>query len=93
MKKGVSIIVVLFAVFFISTLSANATLELRGTDSQGNRLIYDSDLNITWYDYTAPWQNDGTWQHQMNWASALSVSGGDLVGVYDQNDPASQTLN
>ena len=38
MKKGrsISIIVVLFAVFYISTLSAQAALELRGTDSLGN---------------------------------------------------------
>ena len=82
MKKGRSIIiiVVMFAVFFISMLSTHATLELRGTDSLGNRLIYDSDLNITWYDYT---KSSDYWQGQMNWASALSVSGGDLVGVYD----------
>ncbi len=54
MKKvrSISIIVLLVAVFFISTLSADAGLQNRGTDSQGNRLIYDSDLNITWYDYT-----------------------------------------
>jgi hypothetical protein len=82
MKEGrsISFIVVLFAVFFISTMSAHAALELRGTDNQGNRLIYDTDFNITWYDYT---KSSATWQTQMNWASALSVSGGDLVRVYD----------
>jgi len=42
----------LFVVLFISALNAHAALELRGTDSLGNRLIYDTDLNITWYDYT-----------------------------------------
>ena len=63
----------LFAVFFISTLSAHAALSNRGTDSLGNRLIYDSDLNITWYDYT---KSAASWQTQMNWASALTVNFG-----------------
>jgi hypothetical protein len=73
-----SFIVILFAVFFISTLSAHAALENRGTDSRGNRLIYDSDLNITWYDHT---NSFNSWQNQMNWASALTV---DLGGtIYD----------
>ena len=45
----------------------------RGTDSLGNRLIYDSDLNITWYDYSKSWD---TWQNQVNWASGLSVTFG-----------------
>ena len=82
MKKGrsIGIIVVMFAVLFISTFSAQAALELRGTDVNGNRLIYDTDFNITWYDYTT---SAATWQSQIDWASALSVSGGDLVGVYD----------
>ena len=61
------------------SMQAQAALELRGTDSLGNRLIYDTDFDITWYDYT----RTGKWQDQMNWASALSVSGGNLVGVYD----------
>lgn len=79
-RRLISVIVMLFAVLFISTLSAHAALELRGTDSLGHRLIYDTDFNITWYDYS---NAKNTWQPQMNWASALSVSGGDLVGVYD----------
>ena len=62
----------------VFSLQANAALENRGTDSLGNRLIYDSDLNITWYDYSS--SND-TWQNQMDWADALSV---DFDGnVYD----------
>jgi len=32
-------------------MQAEATLFLRGTDTLGNQLIYDSDRNITWYDY------------------------------------------
>ena len=45
----------------------------RGTDSLGNRLIYDSDLDITWYDYTNDYD---TWQNQMDWAGALYVDFG-----------------
>ena len=59
-------------------VQAHADLYLRGTDTAGNRLIYDSDLDITWYDYSnAP----NTWQNQMNWASALTVNFG--VNIFD----------
>lgn len=53
--------------------SAHAELFNRGTDSLGNQLIYDSDLNITWYDFTRSYD---TWQNQMDWADALSVTYG-----------------
>ena len=78
--KRVLILLVMVVMVSLCSISAEAALELRGTDINGNRLIYDSDLNITWYDFT---QSAAGWQTQMNWASALSVSGGDLVGVYD----------
>ncbi len=73
------ILAVIMAMVLGFSMQAHATLELRGMDVNGNRLIYDTDFNITWYDYT----NSSDWQNQLNWASALSVSGGDLVGVYD----------
>ncbi|RJO61627.1 hypothetical protein C4544_02145 [candidate division WS5 bacterium] len=78
-RRGIFVIL-LVAVLSISTLSAHAELFNRGTDSLGNRLIYDSGLNITWYDYTSP---ANYWQNQMDWASSLTVSGGDLNGSYD----------
>ena len=68
-----SFIILLVAVLLISTLSAQAELFNRGTDTLGRQLIYDSDLNITWYDYT---NSVNTWQNQMNWASALTVNFG-----------------
>lgn len=71
-----SFIVVLFAVFFISVLSAQAALEVRGTDSLGNQLIYDNDRDITWYDFTAGW---GTWSGMKNWVSGLSVDFGGTI--------------
>lgn len=68
MKKTI----LLFAIAALGFSSiAHATLINRGADSLGNRLIYDTDLNITWYDYT---NSRDTWQNQMNWASNLSVT-------------------
>ncbi|MEW6600627.1 MAG: hypothetical protein AB1499_06630 [Nitrospirota bacterium] len=71
-----SLMVVMFAVFFISANNSYADLYNRGADSLGHRLIYDSDLDITWYDYTNPADR---WQDQMNWASALTVNFGGTV--------------
>ena len=72
--------VFLFTVIMVMGLSmqTHAALQNRGTDSLGNRLIYDTDLDITWYDYS----NSKTyWQNQMSWASGLTV---DLGGnIYD----------
>ena len=62
------------------SFQAEAALENRGTDSLGNRLIYDDYFDITWYDYS---NSINTWQNQMDWANDLLVSGGDLIGVYD----------
>lgn len=45
-----SVVVCLLVVLFLIN-TANAELFVRGTDSLGYQLIYDSDLNITWYDY------------------------------------------
>ena len=57
-------------------VSAHAILYNRGTDTLGNRLIYDDDLGITWYDYT---NGNNTWENQVNWASALSVTFGGTI--------------
>ena len=73
--KRISVVVCLLVVlFFVNTV--NAELFVRGTDSLGNQLIYDSDLNITWYDYLKSYN---TWYNQMNWASALTVNFGGTI--------------
>src|SRR3989338_7418018 len=69
--KKIFILVVIMAMVLGFSLQAHATLYNQGTDSLGNRLIYDSDLDITWYDYT---QTSDSWQNQVNWASALDVN-------------------
>jgi hypothetical protein len=75
--KRIFISLVIMAIVLIFSLQANAALQNLGTDSLGNRLIYDSDLNITWYDFTT----FGQWQNQVDWASDLSVNFGG--NVYD----------
>jgi hypothetical protein len=68
-------IVLLVMVLGIS-MQAQATLEYLGTDSLGNRLFYDNDLDITWYDYTSPIKQ---WSAQMSWADGLSVTFGSNI--------------
>lgn len=75
--KGIAAL--LIAVMFVLGFSsqANATLIVRGTDTLGNQLVYDTDFNTTWYDFT---NASDSWQNQMNWASALTVDFGGLIG-------------
>jgi hypothetical protein len=80
--KGRFVLLIAAALIFGLSVSAHATilpLENRGTDSLGNRLIYDPNLNITWYDYT---HETGVWQDQGEWASALTVvfNGNSITG-------------
>jgi hypothetical protein len=49
-----------------------SNLIVRGTDdTYGYQLIYDSDRNITWYDFT---YNSSSWDDAMNWALKLEVT-------------------
>jgi len=76
MRKLVTIFAVAAVVLVVSGL-ANANLV-----NNGNGLIYDSDLNITWYDATyavdVPYV-DGSqydyWAPAMDWAAGLTVNG------------------
>jgi hypothetical protein len=56
--------------------AAHATLFVRGTDSKGSQLIYDDDLNITWYDrsMTIDLGGTGTYWTALGWASGLIVN-------------------
>lgn len=72
MKRILSFLVA-FAIVTVFSIYAHADLYNRGTDSLGNQLIYDSDLNITWYDYT---KSGAMWQYQMSWADGLDVDFG-----------------
>jgi hypothetical protein len=46
-------------------------LQVLGIDSSGHQLIYDPNLNITWYDYA---YNASGWQNSMDWAASLTVT-------------------
>lgn len=72
MKKSI-IILFVFAVVLAVSIQAQADLQNLGTDSLGNRLIYDSDLDITWYDYSNAFDR---WDNQVSWAGGLSVTFG-----------------
>jgi hypothetical protein len=75
--KRIFILTVMMAMVLGVSMQAHATLFNQGTDTLGNRLIYDNDLDITWYDYTRSYD---TWQNQVNWADALSVTfGGNFI--------------
>jgi hypothetical protein len=52
--------------------TANATLI-----DNGGGLIYDTDLNITWYDntYTGTQGNGANWDQANAWATGLNVGG------------------
>ncbi len=60
-------------VTFVLVTSAHAALVNRGVDTLGNRLIYDDDRDITWYDYS---NGPDTWINQVSWAGTLSVDFG-----------------
>jgi|WetSurMetagenome_2_1015567.scaffolds.fasta_scaffold91843_3 hypothetical protein len=70
MKRLVFVTVI--AVFLGFATLANAALT-----NNGGGFIYDSDLNITWYDfsYVNPATNGATWQEAINWASGLNAGG------------------
>ena len=57
--------------FFIANTGAYGELFNRGTDNLGNRLIYDSLQDITWYDYS---QAAEEYWNQMSWAGNLNVN-------------------
>ncbi|NOX97614.1 MAG: PEP-CTERM sorting domain-containing protein [Nitrospirae bacterium] len=75
MKRIFGLLMALMMVWGFSG-QAQATLILRGTDTLGNPLIYDNDLNITWYGNS---NLPNIWQNQVDWASALTVNFGSTV--------------
>jgi hypothetical protein len=68
MKRTFSLINVL-AIIFGFTLTSYATLIDRG-----GGLIYDTDYNITWYNFRI---ENVTWNYAMTWAQNLNVGGYD----------------
>jgi len=81
--KRTFILVVGMAIVLVCSMQAHAALQNLGTDSLGNRLIYDTDLDITWYDYTHSYDPNigrADWDYHKNWAeNELSVTFGSNV--------------
>ena len=69
-------IIFTISLFLLLATSAYANLHNNGIDSLGNQLIYDDYFNVTWYDYS---NTADTWQNQVDWADALSVTVEDNV--------------
>ena len=68
--------IVLLVVVLVFSMQAQAELTLLGQGTSANgtyNLIYDTDLDVTWYDYTRDYD---LWQNQMDWADQLSVTFG-----------------
>ena len=82
LAKGVimkKIVFICMTVLLLVFSSAHADLNLigQGTSTHGTyNLIYDTDLDVTWYDYSNA-RNE--WQNQVDWADALSVTFGNNI--------------
>ena len=74
-RKTISVVVCFLAVLLLSNIAhANLILMGQGTSVHGTyNLIYDTDLDITWYDFTRTAGMGDIWVNQMNWATGLSV--------------------
>ena len=74
MKKTIFFLISMIVVIGLG-ITSRADLILRGEDNIGHNLVYDTDLDITWYDYShlAPEYEDA-----VNWADQLSVRVGTI---------------
>lgn len=77
MKRLILAIHIIIVIVFGLSSTAQSTLINRGTDILGNQLIYDTDFDITWYDFSI----HDTWQGSIDWADALAVDFGG--NIYD----------
>jgi hypothetical protein len=68
----------LLALLALLTTPVVAELQYLGQDALGNGLIYDTGLDVTWYDYTNP---PDTWFNHTAWAENLTVTFG--ANTYD----------
>ena len=63
-KIIIVLIIVLSILFLTNTSHADLNLLGQGTSTHGTyNLIYDTDLDITWYDYS---NSKDTWQNQVD---------------------------
>lgn len=73
-QKSIFLFILVLVLGFSLQAQADLNLLGQGTSTHGTyNLIYDTDLDITWYDYTNTFN---TWDNQVAWADALSVTFG-----------------
>jgi hypothetical protein len=67
----------LFSAIILAVVLGFATLADAKLINNGGGLIYDTDLDITWYDYTykGPTGKGASWQQAMDWVKTLTVGG------------------
>ncbi|MCK4852410.1 MAG: DUF1566 domain-containing protein [Candidatus Omnitrophica bacterium] len=71
MNKRITLILTVLVLMYGMAGTSEAALYVRGTDTLGNKLIYNDDQDITWYDYSSA---QAAWASQVAWAEALSVT-------------------
>ena len=62
----------------IASQATLAELQVRGTDTEGRKLVYDTVLDVTWYDFSF---GTDSWSNVVAWADGLSVNFGG--NIYD----------
>ena len=75
------LLIITLVILLSFSVTAHADLNLigQGTSTHGTyNLIYDTDLDVTWYDYTKSYDR---WEHEVQWADGLSVNFG--VNTYE----------
>lgn len=82
MKKALISIGCAVLLTFGFAAMTRAALIIRGTDTAGNRLVYDTELDVTWYDYTRgigpiTW-GAYLWPASTNWAAYPGATNPDM---------------
>ncbi len=91
MRKGVVVLFLCGAL--LSAVPGLSTPAHAALINNGNGLIYDTVLNITWYDHTymGPQGDGATWSQAMSWAAGLKRGRGNRLDP--PHDPTRQRFH
>ena len=81
--KRIFMLSIIMAMVLVFSIQAQANLKNLSLGSISYRLIYDTDPDIAWYDYT---NASGTWQNHMDLASRLFIDS--KITTYDDLKPS-----
>ncbi len=97
MKEKILLFLVGVIVVFGLGTSVKADLILRGEDNLGHNLVYDTDLDITWYDFShfSPEYNDAViWVDQLSVrVSTIEFTDWRLPSILERKDSNSGSLH